>query len=269
MSVRRRLDQEMLRRGLAESRTRAQDLIDAGRVTVDGAPADKAARRVAAGQAVVVAGPPPRFVGRGGEKLDAALSRFTIEVAGRRVVDVGSSTGGFTDCLLQRGAGSVVAIDVGRGQLHQRLRDDGRVTVRERTDIRDVEPAGVGAPFDLLVADLSFISLATVMPSLVALVGEGLPMVLLVKPQFEAGREEADRGRGVIRDPEVWHRVLEGTHRSVCDAGAAIMDGMVSPITGAEGNVEFLVHATVGVVEAPFDITRLVASVVGDDSEPG
>ena len=148
MSVRRRLDQEMLRRGLAESRTRAQDLIDAGRVTVDGAPADKAARRVAAEQAVVVAGPPPRFVGRGGEKLDAALSRFPIEVAGRRVVDVGSSTGGFTDCLLQRGAGSDVAIDVGRGQLHQRLRDDGRVTVRERTDIRDVEPAGVGAPFD-------------------------------------------------------------------------------------------------------------------------
>ena len=107
------------------------------------------------------------------------------------------------------------------------------------------------------------------MPSLVALVGEGSPMVLLVKPQFEAGREEADRGRGVIRDPEVWHRVLERVDRSVCDAGAAIMDGMVSPITGAEGNVEFLVHATVGAVERPFDIARLVASTVVVDGEPG
>ena len=268
MSSRRRLDQEMVRRGLAGSRTRAQELIDSGRVTVDGAPAGKAARQVAAGQAVVVVGPPPRFVGRGGEKLDAALSTFRIEVAGRRTVDVGSSTGGFTDCLLQRGAVSVLAIDVGRGQLHQRLRNDDRVTVRERTDVRDVVPAEVSAPFDVLVADVSFISLATVLPNLVALVWEGSPMVLLVKPQFEARREEADRGRGVIRDPEVWHRVIERVNRSAFDAGAAIMDGMVSPITGAEGNVEFLVHATVGAVPGRFDAADLVAAAVGD-GDPG
>ena len=269
MSARRRLDQEMVRRGLVDSRTQAQDLIASGRVTVDGAPADKAARQVATGQAVVVLGPPSRFVGRGGEKLDAALSRFPIVVAGQRAVDVGSSTGGFTDCLLQRGARSVVAIDVGRGQLHQRLRDDDRVTVRERTDVRDVVPDEVGAPFDVLVADVSFIWLTTVLPDLVALVGGGSSMVLLVKPQFEAGRAEADRGRGVIRDPEVWHRVLEKVLRSVCDAGAAIMDGMVSPITGAEGNVEFLVHAVVGQASGSLDVAALVASVVADDGGRG
>jgi 23S rRNA (cytidine1920-2'-O)/16S rRNA (cytidine1409-2'-O)-methyltransferase len=128
-----------------------------------------------------------------------------------------------------------------------------------------VVPAEVGAPFDLLVADVSFIPLGAVLPSLVSLVGEGSPMVLLVKPQFEASREEADRGRGVIRDPEVWLNVLAGVQRSVCDAGAAIMDGMVSPITGAEGNVEFLVHATVGVVSTSFDLAALVASAGSGD----
>jgi 23S rRNA (cytidine1920-2'-O)/16S rRNA (cytidine1409-2'-O)-methyltransferase len=265
MSARRRLDREMVRRGLVDSQDLAQDLILSGRVTVDGAPADKATRQVSAAQAVVVSEPAQRFVGRGGEKLDAALSRFPVEVVGRRAVDVGSSTGGFTDCLLQRGAVSVVAIDVGRGQLHQRLRGDDRVTVHERTDVRAVVPAEVGAPFDLLVADVSFIPLGAVLPSLVSLVGEGSPMVLLVKPQFEASREEADRGRGVIRDPEVWLNVLAGVQRSVCDAGAAIMDGMVSPITGAEGNVEFLVHATVGVVSTSFDLAALVASAGSGD----
>lgn len=262
MSARRRLDQEMVRRGQADSRTRAQDLIGEGRVTVDGAPADKASRQVSPEQAVVVAGPPPRFVGRGGEKLDAGLDAFGIDVRDMRVVDAGSSTGGFTDCVLQRGAASVLAVDVGRGQLHQRLRSDERVTVAERTDIRAVDPDAVGAPFDLLVADLSFISLRTVLPDLVALVGEGSPLVLLVKPQFEAGREEADRGHGVIRDPEVWRRVLLDVVRWASEAGAAIMDGMPSPITGAEGNVEFLVHAVRAGDGPGLDVARLVASAV-------
>ncbi len=259
----------MVRRGLVDSHDLAQDLILAGRVTVDGATADKATRQVGAGQAVVVSGPPPRFVGRGGEKLDAALSRFPVEVAGRRTVDVGSSTGGFTDCLLQRGAATVVAVDVGRGQLHQGLRGDDRVTVHERTDVRGIDPAEIGAPFDLLVADVSFISLATVMPNLLSLVDAGSPMVLLVKPQFEASRHEADLGRGVIRDPEVWQRALAGVQLSVCDAGAAIMDAMVSPITGAGGNVEFFVHVIVGGVSTPLDFTALVASAVPPDGGRG
>jgi len=265
VSARRRLDQEMVRRRLAESRTAAKDLIDSGRVTIDGAPAQKATRQVAVGESIVVAGPPPRFVGRGGQKLEAALSRFPIEVAGRRVVDVGSSTGGFTDCLLQRGARSVMAIDVGRGQLHQRLREDDRVIVQERTDIRDVDPSAIGAPFDFLVSDLSFISLATVLPYLVGLVGERSSMVLLVKPQFEAGRKEADRGKGVIRDPSVWRVSLERVSRSVFEAGAAIMDGMVSPIKGAEGNVEFFVHAVIGLSVNPFDLEDLVLSAIEND----
>ena len=158
MSRRRRLDLELVRRGLVGSRSLAQALIAAGRVTVDGASADKAARLVDPAQAVVVVGPPARYVSRGGQKLEAALDRFGIAVEGCRAIDVGSSTGGFTDCLLHRGAASVVAVDVGRGQLHQRLRDDPRVDVHERTNVRGVDPGGLGGPFDLRVADLSFIS---------------------------------------------------------------------------------------------------------------
>ncbi len=261
--TRRRLDQELVRRGLVEGRARAREVIEAGRVTVDGAPAGKAARLVDPAQAVVVAGPPPRFVSRGGIKLEAALERFALDVAGRRAIDVGSSTGGFTDCLLAHGAAAVVALDVGRAQLHQRLRDDPRVDVREQTNVRSVDPAAVGAPFEVLVADLSFISLRAVLAQLVALVADGVSMVLLVKPQFEAGKAEVDRGHGVIRDPEVWARVLIDVDRSVRDAGAAIMEGMVSPITGAEGNVEFLVHAVVGAAAAPLDPGGLVAEALG------
>ncbi|MCH2434254.1 MAG: TlyA family RNA methyltransferase [Acidimicrobiales bacterium] len=259
MSRRRRLDLELVRRGLVGSRSSAQALIAAGRVTVDGASADKAARLVDPAQAVVVVGPPARYVSRGGQKLEAALDRFGIAVEGCRAIDVGSSTGGFTDCLLHRGAASVVAVDVGRGQLHQRLRDDTRVDVHERTNVRGVDPGGLGGPFDLLVADLSFISLRTVMEQLLSLVSEGASMVLLVKPQFEAGRAEVDRGSGVVRDPEVWSRVLVEVERSVRGLGAAIMEGMASPITGADGNVEFLVHVVRGDAP-PLD----VGAVVGD-----
>jgi 23S rRNA (cytidine1920-2'-O)/16S rRNA (cytidine1409-2'-O)-methyltransferase len=195
---------------------------------------------VDAGEAVELVGPPPRFVGRGGEKLDAALERFAIDVTGRRALDAGASTGGFTDCLLQRGATSVVAVDVGYGQLHERLRADARVMNRERTNIRELTAEDVGGPVDVVVADLSFISLRTVLPVLVEMATSDL--VLLVKPQFEAGREEAAKGRGVIRDPLVWRRVLEEVRSASMSQGAAMMGAMPSPITGAEGNVEFLVH---------------------------
>jgi 23S rRNA (cytidine1920-2'-O)/16S rRNA (cytidine1409-2'-O)-methyltransferase len=185
-------------------------------------------------------------VGRGGEKLDAALERFGVEVAGRRGVDLGASTGGFTDCLLQRGATSVVAVDVGYGQLHERLRADPRVDVRERTNARELEPGDLGDPADILVGDLSFISLRTIAPAALGLVRPGGELVLLVKPQFEAGREEAARGRGVIADPVVWRRVLDEVSGALGDAGAAIMGAMASPLTGADGNVEFLLHARAG-----------------------
>jgi 23S rRNA (cytidine1920-2'-O)/16S rRNA (cytidine1409-2'-O)-methyltransferase len=210
---------------------------------VDGAPATKPARLVAPGEALVVHGPPPRFVGRGGEKLEAALARFGVDVAGRRAVDLGASTGGFTDCLLQRGAASVVAVDVGYGQLHERLRADPRVDVRERTNARDLGPDDLDGPADVLVGDLSFISLRTVAPAAVGLVRPNADLVLLVKPQFEAGRQEAAKGRGVISDPDVWRRVLEEVSGALEAAGAAIMGAMASPLTGADGNVEFLLHA--------------------------
>jgi 23S rRNA (cytidine1920-2'-O)/16S rRNA (cytidine1409-2'-O)-methyltransferase len=232
-----------VRRGLAPSRQQAQADIAAGRVVVGGAPADKPARLVAPGEPIRILGPPPRFVGRGGEKLDAAMVRFDVAVAGRRAVDLGASTGGFTDCLLQRGAASVVALDVGYGQLHERLRNDPRVEVRERTNVRDVHPGDLGEPADLLVADLSFISLRTVLAGALALARPGADLVALVKPQFEAGREEAARGNGVITDPAIWRRVLEEVVGALEGLGAAIMGAMASPLTGADGNVEFLLHA--------------------------
>lgn len=229
---------------MVASRGEAQRLIESGRVTVGGAPAAKAARLVHPGEAVEVAGRRPRYVSRGGHKLEAALAGFGIDPAGCRAIDVGASTGGFTDCLLQHGAASVVAVDVGRNQLHERLRADPRVATHERTDVRSVDPAAVGGPAELVVADVSFISLRLIAADLRWLATTDI--VALVKPQFEAGKADADRGRGVIRDPEVWRRALAGACRAVVDAGAAIMGVMVSPITGAEGNVEFLLHARVG-----------------------
>jgi 23S rRNA (cytidine1920-2'-O)/16S rRNA (cytidine1409-2'-O)-methyltransferase len=210
---------------------------------------------------VALRGPGPRFVGRGGDKLDAALDRFGIDVAGRRALDAGASTGGFTDCLLQRGAAHVVAVDVGRGQLDLGLRNDERVIVRERTNIRHLAAADVGGPFDLVVADLAFISLRTVAPALLGLVSAGADLVLLVKPQFEAGRVEASRERGVIRDPDVWQRALQGVFAAFAEGGAAIMGLMVSPLVGAEGNVEFLAHLRAGAVPAA-DPAALIADSV-------
>ena len=240
---RRRLDIEMVRRDLAGSRSEAQRLIEEGRVTVGGAPAAKASRLVDPGEPVMVKGDPPRYVSRGGHKLEAALAGFGISAAGCRAIDVGASTGGFTDCLLQHGATEVVAIDVGRNQLHERLRADPRVVSLERTDVRSVTDGAIGEPAEIVVADVSFISLRLVAADLCRLATADI--VALVKPQFEAGRAEADRGRGVIRDPEVWRQALLGVCRAVVGAGAAIMGVMVSPLTGAEGNVEFLLHASV------------------------
>ena len=243
MVARRRLDAELVRRGLAVSRTEAHDQVQAGLVLVNGAVAGKPARLVAAGDAVVVADPPARFVGRGGEKLDAAIVEFAIEVAGRRALDVGASTGGFTDCLLSRGAAHVVALDVGHGQLHPRVRDDPRVTVLERTNIRTATRETIGGAVDLAVADVSFISLTVVIPVLVRLCQPGSSMVLLVKPQFEAGRAEVGRGKGVVTDPAVHARVRDEIEAALAATGCTIGGWRESPIRGGQGNREFLVHA--------------------------
>jgi 23S rRNA (cytidine1920-2'-O)/16S rRNA (cytidine1409-2'-O)-methyltransferase len=235
-------------RGLVETRAQAVALIERGAVLVSGSIADKAARLVAVDEPIELSGPPPRFVGRGGEKLDAALDRFAIDPTALRALDAGASTGGFTDCLLQAGASSVVAVDVGHGQLHQRLRSDLRVTNLERQDIRHLTAEAIGgAPVDLVTADLSFISVTRAVPVLVGEIAvPGAPVVILVKPQFEAGRIEASRGRGVIRDPEVHRRVLSEVTDALQAAGAVIMGAMPSPITGSAGNVEYLVHAHTG-----------------------
>ena len=232
-----------MRRGLAPSREQAQAAIAAGRVTVAGAPAAKAARLVSPAEPIALAGEGPRFVSRGGEKLDAALTQLEIDVTGARALDAGASTGGFTDCLLQRGAREVVAVDVGYGQMHERLRTDPRVVLHERTNVRTLDADAIGGAVGIVVADLSFISLRTVAPALLACAAPGADLVLLVKPQFEAGREEAARGKGVIRDPEVRERVLGEVASALASLGAAIMGSVQSPITGADGNVELLLHA--------------------------
>jgi 23S rRNA (cytidine1920-2'-O)/16S rRNA (cytidine1409-2'-O)-methyltransferase len=233
----------MVRRGLALSRSEAAHAIDARLVLVNGSIADKPARLVDPGDAVVLQGPPPRFVSRGGEKLAAALDEFDVGVTGRRVLDAGASTGGFTDCLLQYGAAHVVAVDVGHGQLHPRIRNDQRVTVLERFHVRDLTVEAIGGAVDLVVADLSFISIIRVLPRLLAVGGPGCEFVLLVKPQFEAGKAEVDRGSGVIRDPLIHQRVRDEVAAALVALECDVLGWIDSPITGAQGNREFLVHA--------------------------
>ena len=216
---------------------------------------------VDAGEPVRLSGPPPRFVGRGGEKLDGALDGFGLDPSGLRVLDAGASTGGFTDCLLQHGAAVVTALDVGHGQLHEKLRADPRVEVVERTNLRHVDPTAV-PPYDAVVSDLSFISLRTVMDVLVRSTAPGGWLVLLVKPQFEAGRQEVARGRGVITDPEVWRRTVTDVVLAAGLAGAAMMGVMVSPLHGADGNTEFLVHLRRAGAEDPVPPPAEVASLI-------
>lgn len=243
MSRRVRLDADMVRRGLVISRAEAAHAIEANLVLVNGSIADKSSRLVDPADAVVLQGPHARFVSRGGEKLDAALEAFGIDVTGMRVLDAGASTGGFTDCLLQRGAASVVSLDVGHGQLHPKIRDDTRVTVFERFHVRDVTADSIGGEVDLVVADLSFISIVRALPHLIAACRPEGELVLLVKPQFEAGKAEVDRGSGVIRDSAVHQRVCDEVAAALAAQHCEVAGWVDSPITGAQGNREFLVHA--------------------------
>ena len=213
--------------------------VGAGKVLVGGRPAHKSGALVAPADAIVFTKPARKFVSRGGEKLEAALDRFAIDVAGRRALDAGASTGGFTDCLLARGAASVIAVDVGYGQLDWGLRTDARVTVMERTNVRTLEPAMLPYRPDLVTADLSFISLELVLPALARCAGERADFVLLVKPQFEAGREAVGAG-GVIRSRDDRRRAVERVAGACREAGLAVRDVTSSPLAGPAGNVELL-----------------------------
>ena len=216
-------------------------MVESGAVRVGGVPTPKVTTLVDPATPLELVGPPPRFVSRGGLKLEGALAEFGVDPRGTRCVDLGASTGGFTDCLLQAGAVSVVAVDVGYGQLDDRLSARPEVTVVDRTNIRHADPVALGAPFDLVVGDLSFISLCTVAQVLVALIGPHGEGVLLVKPQFEVGRGKVGRG-GIVRDETVRMSALEDVVDCLASVGLGTVATCVSPITGAKGNVEFFVH---------------------------
>lgn len=236
--ARERLDRVMVERGLAESRERAQAMILAGSVAVDGQPARRAAMPVDGGAAIAVKARMP-YVSRGGLKLAHALEHFGLDVAGLTLTDVGASTGGFTDCLLQNGAARVYAIDVGYGQLDWRLRQDERVVVMERTHARDV--AALPESVDAAAVDVSFISLRLVLPSVFGWLKPDGWIVALIKPQFEAGREQVGKG-GVVRDPAVHEQVIAEVTAAVEAMGRRVVGVTPSPILGPAGNREFLAH---------------------------
>ena len=235
-----RLDQLVVDRGLAPSRERARALILAGQVLVDGQPAAKAGTPVNDAASVELLAPDHPYVGRGGVKLAHALDTFGIEVTGREALDIGASTGGFTDVLLQRGATRVVALDVGHNQLDWKIRTDPRVVVIERFNARRLTPTDLPAPVDLVVIDVSFISLRQILPVVPPLLNPGADVIALVKPQFEAGRGEVHKG--IIRDAAVHERVLEEVRAAGAEVGLTPVASTPSPITGQKGNVEFLLH---------------------------
>lgn len=236
----KRLDVALVERELAETRAKAQALILAGKVSVNGQRADKPGHFISPESRVEVL-QPLRYVSRGGLKLEAALNQFQIEIAGKICLDVGTSTGGFTDCLLQHGATRVHAVDTGAGQIDWKLRTDPRVVLHERTNARYLQFAEIGERVDLIVCDVSFISVTLIVPALAPLLAPDGDWIILIKPQFEAGREFVGKG-GIVRDP--------GVHEATCQRVAGAVEALgfrteiaPSPITGAEGNREFLLHA--------------------------
>jgi len=241
LAKRQRLDLLLVEKGLAESRERAQALILAGLVQVGGKPSGKAGERIDPSSRLEVNRPDHPFVGRGGVKLAGALDRFGVDPRDRVALDVGASTGGFTDCLLQRGARRVYALDVGAGQIHFRLRTDPRVVVMEKINARNLEAGMIPEPVSLATVDVSFISLRLVLPPLVRALTEEADLLTLVKPQFEVGRREVGKG-GIVRDPELHRRVIA----EILSAGEALglhpRGACRSPLQGAEGNWEFFLH---------------------------
>ena len=253
-----RLDAALVKRGLAQTRSEASRMIDAGNVTVAGVFALKASRLVSPDEAIEVL-VAKRFVSRGGEKLEHALEQFNVSVEGRSVLDAGVSTGGFTDCVLQRGATRVFAVDVGRNQLHERMKSHPRVTWQDGVNVRDLSVGDMAFPCSLVVADLSFISLTKVLRALVDVVApepghENAQMLLLVKPQFEAGRLEVARGRGVITDPLIHQAACDDVAQHLQSLGAVVRGVIESPIKGAEGNTEFLMFVECPTVSVGYEV---------------
>jgi 23S rRNA (cytidine1920-2'-O)/16S rRNA (cytidine1409-2'-O)-methyltransferase len=243
VAAKRRADQLLVEQGLAESRTKAQALILAGLVSCGERRVDKPGEQLAAGSALVLKGPDHPWVSRGGVKLAHALDHFRIAVEGMVALDVGASTGGFTDVLLDRGVRRVYAVDVGHGQLAWKLRQDPRVVARERLNARHLTRDDIPEPVDLVTCDASFIGLSLVLPASLALADERAELVVLVKPQFEAGRAQVGKG-GVVRDPEIQREVCERAAAWVAaQPGWAVVGIVESPILGPEGNREFLLYA--------------------------
>lgn len=238
--ARQRLDQLLVDRGLASSREKAKALILAGQVMVDGQRSDKAGKEVAVDARVELLAPPP-YVSRGGFKLAKALDEFQIQPEGWTCLDVGASTGGFTDCLLQRGAARVFAFDVGTAQLDWKLRNDPRVVAREGLNARFLKPEDTGTPVRLIVCDVSFISVTLILPVLPALLEPGGEIIVLVKPQFEVGRDQVGKG-GIVREPELHQQAIDRVAGCARELGFSVQ-WTDSPILGAEGNKEFLLHA--------------------------
>jgi 23S rRNA (cytidine1920-2'-O)/16S rRNA (cytidine1409-2'-O)-methyltransferase len=239
---RERIDKLLVERGLADSRTKAQAMVMAGVVLVDEQRVEKPSQQIDPNSVVRIKDgddPTSRYVGRGGLKLEAALREFQLDVVGLTCLDVGASTGGFTDCLLQHGAARVVAIDVGHNQIDWRLRNDPRVEVREGVNARYLKPEDFEAKFELAVMDVSFISATKVLPAIVPLLREGGAIVTLIKPQFEVGRGEVGGG-GVVRDASKRARVVEEVNAAARALGMSVVNVIESPIAGAEGNIEFL-----------------------------
>jgi 23S rRNA (cytidine1920-2'-O)/16S rRNA (cytidine1409-2'-O)-methyltransferase len=238
---RARVDAELVRRGLARSRQQAAELIGTGRVSIDGMPAAKPATAIAVSATITVEGDERSWVSRGAHKLIGALDAFALSVDGRRCLDAGASTGGFTEVLLDRGAREVVAADVGYGQLAWSLRNDPRVTVMERTNVRELTVDAIGGPVDLVVADLSFISLATVLPALSSCASADADIVPMVKPQFEVGKDRVGAG-GVVSDPQLRAEAVLAVARRAAELHWHIVDVTASPLPGPSGNVEYFLH---------------------------
>jgi 23S rRNA (cytidine1920-2'-O)/16S rRNA (cytidine1409-2'-O)-methyltransferase len=253
-----RLDTELVRRGLVSSRGAAKRAIAEGLVSVRGLPASRPQSLVDPAAPISLTEPATSWVSRGGEKLDAALERLAVPVEGRRWLDCGSSTGGFTHRLLEGGATTVIAVDVGYGQLDWRLRNDSRVVVLERTNARYLTPEDLPWPPEGVVADLSFISLRVVLPALAAVAGPGADFVLLVKPQFEVGRTALGRG-GVVRDPALWADAVTGVVETAEGLGLGLTAVVASPLVGPAGNREFFVRLRPGVPSARESIAPAIA----------
>jgi len=238
-----RLDKALVDRGITDSRERAKSLILEGKVLVGGVPFTKAGTMVGPEAVVEMRGKDIPYVGRGGLKLEAALDGFSIDPTGMVAMDVGASTGGFTDCLLQRGASRVYAVDVGYGQFDWKLRNDERVVLLERTNIRSLGRDKVPDPVDIAVIDVSFISLKLVVPKVLEFMKKpGGILVALVKPQFEVGRADVGKG-GIVRDDDKRQEALESVMESVAETGMSVLGSMESPLKGQKGNIEFLIHA--------------------------